>query len=68
MNSLAEQCNPSQTRRDFHNHIQAQPRQILSPFKARRIKRALVSKYCRGELSQDAVDQAFSVFPELRSA
>jgi hypothetical protein len=68
MNSLAEQPNLSQTRREFYNPVQAQPRQILSAFRARRVKRRLISAYCNGKLSEAAVERAFEIFPELRSA
>jgi hypothetical protein len=58
----------SQTDREFHDPGRAQPRQILSPFKARRIKRAIVSKYCRGEIPETAVTRIFDLFWELRDA
>ncbi len=40
----------------------------LSVFKARRVKRDLVTRYCEGRLSEAAVTTAFKFFPELRSA
>jgi hypothetical protein len=43
-------------------------RGTLTRFQARRIKRVVIAKYCRGLLSEAAVARAFSVFPELRSA
>jgi hypothetical protein len=64
MNWLAEKL----TERQSDPKSYSQPRELLSKHQARRIKRAVVSKYCRGELSQDAVDRAFIVFPELRGA
>jgi hypothetical protein len=57
----------SQTRENFQDHP-AQARQTLSPFQAARIKRQLITRYCRGELSENAVENYFKVFPELRSA
>jgi hypothetical protein len=43
-------------------------RQLLTPFKAKRIKRALIERYCREQLSEAAVSQVFSTFPELKGA
>lgn len=40
----------------------------LSVFKARQIKRSAITRFCNGQLSQTAVDELFTLFPELRSA
>jgi hypothetical protein len=40
----------------------------LTPHRARHAKRRLVAAYCAGRLSQDAVQHAFTIFPELVSA
>jgi hypothetical protein len=40
----------------------------LSPHAARRVKRYLITGYCRGKIPMAAVETYFNVFPELRGA
>jgi hypothetical protein len=61
--ALAEETEKSQ-----HSFRPSTPRPTLSPFQAKRIKRQLIEKYCRDELSAEAVANCFELFAELKHA
>jgi len=69
--TLERKCMRSNNALKFEN--QTSPKSpvrslTLSKHQAVAIKRTLVGKYCRGEISADAVARAFEVFPELKGA
>jgi hypothetical protein len=43
-------------------------RRALSPHQARKFKRTIIAKFCRAEISAEAVERAFQIFAELRGA
>jgi hypothetical protein len=51
-----------------HSQCEGSIRAVLSPFAAKKAKRVLISKFCHGALSAEAVELAFRAFPELRNA
>jgi hypothetical protein len=62
MTAIAPQPKPRQ------GPSQIDAARTLNVFRARITKRRLIEKYCRGEISMQALDQVFKVFEELRSA
>jgi hypothetical protein len=63
MSALAKRSTTSQSLPQI-SHL----RRSFSPHQARRLKRFIITKFCRDELSAAAVQRAFQLFAELKNA
>jgi hypothetical protein len=50
------------------SQLPAKPVNLLTPRQARTVKLSLIERFCRVQLSAQAVEKAFSLFPELKGA